>query len=68
MLKKEVDMQSPLEILEKLSEVKSYDKDVFLKIKENLNKDGFNVEGFMQWIKDELAKVEKQIEANDGSD
>jgi len=61
-------MQSPIEILEKLSEVKSYDKDVFFKIKENLNKDGFNVEGFMQWIKDELAKVEKQIEANDGSD
>jgi len=68
LLKKEVDMQSPLEILKKLSEVKSYDKEVFLKIKENLSKDGFNVEGFMQWIKDELTKVEKQIEANDGSD
>jgi len=61
-------MQSPLEILKKLSETKSYDEEVFAKITENLNKDEFNVEGFMQWIEDELTKVEKQIEANDGSD
>ncbi|HEC88939.1 MAG TPA: hypothetical protein ENI52_06465 [Thermoplasmata archaeon] len=61
-------MQSPQEIFEKLSKAKDYDNEVFTQIKENLNKDGFNIEAFIQWIEDELTKVEKQIETNDGSD
>jgi len=61
-------MQFPLEILKKLSEIQGYDEEVFAKIMENLNKDEFNIERFMQWIEDELTKVEKQIEVNDGND
>lgn len=58
----------PLKIIKELSETHNYDTLVLKKFLEYLTEDGFNVGNFIQWVENELKRVDIVLKLENNND